>query len=107
MTATVQKQPKQQGYTPGPWHIRNEKDNQGYRGVAVQSADGLCVANIVMDLHDREQANARLIAAAPDLLAALKLAFVQLQGKCGAPFRDLVPTTWRQMEAAIAKAEGR
>jgi hypothetical protein len=49
---------------------------------------------------------ARLIAAAPDMLAALTVAFNCLKGDSGTAFRDMHPATWRQMQAAIAKAEG-
>jgi hypothetical protein len=41
---------------------------------------------------------------APELLDALRLAFVSLQDPCGNAFRDMHPATWRQMQAAIARA---
>ena len=49
----------------------------------------------------------RLKAERDELLAALKPTFTLLQTPCGAAFRDLCPATWRQIEAAIALAEGR
>lgn len=52
-------------HTPGPWHLfRNEVNN----------SDGLTVANIVQFVpayRDVSNANACLIAAAPELLDAL------------------------------------
>ena len=45
-------------------------------------------------------------AASVDMLAALRAAFAVLQGDCGQAFRDLSPSTWRKMEAAIEKAKG-
>lgn len=53
-------------HTPGPWHLfRNEVNN----------SDGLTVANIVQFVpayRDVSNANACLIAAAPELLDALR-----------------------------------
>lgn len=62
-----------------------------------------------ISIHAGDDAEAdklgRLIAAAPDLLEALRSAFAVLKGDTGAAFRDLCPATWRAMEAAISKAE--
>ena len=68
-------------HTPGPWVYRpNKDDNWG----VVRSADGLPVAQACVgrwskdfDTHrtnntDPGEANARLIASAPELLAALE-----------------------------------
>ena len=52
-------------HTPAPWEV---KDQWGY--IKVHSADnGVCV---IHGLDFKAQANARLIAAAPELLAALQ-----------------------------------
>ncbi len=87
-------------HTPGPWYIQDDliRGDYGY------------VADINGGLIN--EANARLIAAAPELLAALQIAheeMVDLQ-----PFEDEDTTgqaTWhakiRQIAEAIAKAEGR
>ena len=56
-------------HTPGPWNVT---------GLYVRERDGGLVASIIDLWHDQKtpkaemDANARLIAAAPDLLAALK-----------------------------------
>lgn len=50
-------------------------------------------------MHDRAEANARLISAAPELLAALKVLI-------GAG-RSAVADDYRQALAAIDKAEGK
>lgn len=59
-------------HTPGPWKVEDDG-----REVVVYAVEGSCrVASIELDnLDDRSHAlrDARLIAAAPDLLAALKL----------------------------------
>lgn len=58
--------------TPGPWHVIPET---GYDRPLIQSADGGLVADMCGREDDAEtQANARLIAAAPELLHALRLA---------------------------------
>ena len=68
-------------HTPGPWSIWNFSDDP--RHVAVgPDAGGLAIADVVAcnahgcytaETESRGQANARLIAAAPDLLAALQM----------------------------------
>lgn len=90
-------------HTPGPWgnHKWNSEEHQ-------ISALGGTVALINHDhshiSDEAADANARLIAAAPDLLAALHRAVNHLimDGvSC-----DDAPQALRQARAAIAKAEG-
>ena len=52
-------------HTPGPWHVA---------GVSVTSADGLhvCDVNGYGATDETKRANAALIAAAPDMLEALR-----------------------------------
>lgn len=113
-------------HTPGPWTFEPEGFAKGgtlkqsYDGRSsgyVRTADRKAVAR-VMNLHgwEAQQANARLIAAAPDLLMALKeaLEFVayatarlkyQSAGKEFEPNRESAEGTLGRMEQAIAKAE--
>src|SRR5438477_10529904 len=60
-------------FTPGPWHVETVYD-EGTSIAVRESAYGLFIA--MVEPHDMEHAdafaNARLIAAAPDLLAALE-----------------------------------
>ena len=62
-------------HTPGPWHFRVDPIHQGQYFIRVQSYGFAPLATVRGDkrstLKDSE-ANARLIAAAPDLLKALK-----------------------------------
>lgn len=63
---------EKQGHTPGPW-VADEAENEW----AVGDADGRIVAYLHqddIDLLSEREANAHLIAAAPDLLKALKAA---------------------------------
>jgi hypothetical protein len=89
-------------HTPGPWEIRRSKmSTDGAFDYAV-SAEG---APVLAEAFGRDakggwppaEANARLIAAAPDMLAALKSWLEEVDGTY--PFESLEPT-----RAAIAKA---
>ena len=78
-------------HTPGPWHVDY---TQG-----IVTKDGVPIAYVYNDYSDTPLPDARLIAAAPDLLAVLKA----IEG-CNVwlPFGLLAQT-----RAAIAKAEGK
>jgi hypothetical protein len=59
-------------HTPGPWRI----DRRGSHNPLIET-DGLTVAEVLDDCHpdaEQQEANARLIAAAPELLAACQAA---------------------------------
>ena len=75
-------------HTPGPW-VRDFEDD-------VLSADGDLVAAVYAGDLDEQEDNARLIAAAPDMLAALEL--IAASGQRNAAYDACV--------AAIAKAKG-
>ena len=55
-------------HTPGPWHIHEGGDN--LHSFVVDSANEGSVCKIAVNHH--EEANARLIAAAPELLELLE-----------------------------------
>ena len=92
-------------HTPGPWHYRPHAVDSNYMLIFCSG-----------DQHEGDnlrgycgEANARLIAAAPELLAALKDVMrscrrdftADAQGECD--FRN----AYSEQIAAIAKAEGR
>ncbi len=88
-----------QKHTPGPWEVHELADGPsktiGPLGVFVAQTIG-----------GNDTANARLIAAAPDLLAACKET-LQCCDAINQDDADLLPSdTISQIEAAIAKAEG-
>ena len=98
-------------HTPGPWCVRNIPTGQRYIG---PSADGSAptVACVLLRANvpdDRLAADARLIAAAPDLLAALRTALTQLE-LLGGVWRkhpdqdDIHAAVLETVDAAIAKA---
>ena len=78
-------------HTPGPWHTAGEQ------GVQIRSAKDQ-IAKVWTMRGNEWKANARLIAAAPELLEALKLA----RSIIGHP--DDAHT--QMIDAAIAKATG-
>lgn len=86
-------------HTPGPWEM-----NVGQDGAVVYHPDQGTIADIPMDLSAHPH-NARLIAAAPELLEALK-------GLLNAPDPDEVGDYTPRLRAvmnanaAIAKATG-
>jgi len=88
--------------TPGPWNIYfNAQDDLVIRKMFPDGQESHVVAHCYSGFD-----NARLIAAAPDLLAALNRVlpqYVALLNSCG--LRSL--STVDQARAAIAKAEGR
>jgi hypothetical protein len=91
-------------HTPGPWTAQNARIVSG-NFTPVAPADG----DTVISLRD----NARLIAAAPELLAELKSARLMLYAFRGARKNMGLPDNHTELnssiasiEAAIAKAEG-
>lgn len=99
-------------HTPGPWRVETEttlvwgacnSDDQTTRGMGYPIADCRTAPSgswASGPSEDEGEANARLIAAAPDLLAALHDAQARLRG-AGMLGGDDDP-----VNAAIAKAEG-
>ena len=95
-------------HTPGPWKVGNSiEQRNGPREATVVAADGV---RVVARLHfnrmpdDPAEANAALIAAAPELLEALKeLSDLFDAWKAGEYLPDSFTT--QPARAAIAKAE--
>lgn len=99
------------GHTKGPWLYGASYGNDSVR---IETPDGKIIGAIrnqrmigqeqgrpVYEWDDEGDANARLIAAAPDLLAALEAA----QDAIEADLHD--GPTLRQIKAAIAKAKAK
>lgn len=93
-------------YTPGPWEM-----NLGVDGAVVYHPDQGTIADIPMDLSAHPH-NARLIAAAPELLEALE----ELERIVSGPISDALTgdalaeagayTALENAISAIAKAKG-
>lgn len=82
-------------HTPGPWSI-------GKNG-RIEAKNGLGKTVVVDELAIGDPANAALIAAAPELLDALKLCSAELFAQCAEKKRAM----WyvEQARAIIAKSE--
>ena len=81
-------------HSPGPWKAYPHDCCPG-NWYFVAGLLGLGKPDVHLD-----EANARLIAAAPDLLAALKMAFAMLKSVANSP------AVLEPIAAAIAKARG-
>jgi hypothetical protein len=87
-------------HTPGPWAICERAPNdQWYVGSTIFSIPLNKRVADISELNADCEANARLIAAAPDMLEALQLLMTAIDGG-HAPQLDI----WDNARAAIAKA---
>lgn len=106
-------------HTPGPWTYEGDHTHRQFNirmlghliGVR-DEAKHICTVNNLPPhvLANRDQAtaeaNARLITAAPDLLAALDRAEAFIAGFEDDDTQDGIPEMLAAMRAAIAKAKG-
>lgn len=87
---------------PGPWELYPVTGKSGKNKLALRAYAGRHICDISI-YDDEDAADARLIAAAPELLAALKLLSAE-------EWRDdddpILISAREQARAAIAKAEG-
>jgi len=89
-------------YTPSPWHI-----GKRYPAGAIYDEKGAEICGFSNLLHPAEiAANARLIAAAPELLAALRATLNPLQQAQNRMGCVVASAAFLSARAAIAKAEG-
>lgn len=112
-------------HTPGPWQSSEmtmiAKDwaalNRGKLNIVVRGSDVIAAVWCGDDRNTTEAANARLIAAAPDMIEALRQAEVALASELDmrnaaddvqdAKYHVPVAPALEAVRAAIAKAEGR
>lgn len=90
-------------HTPGPWGVHPKLSaSENHKGYRVADGDGFFVADVSPRDEDGDEggANAHLIAAAPDLLAAVK-AFLALDDG-----RAFAHESWDDARAAVKKARG-
>lgn len=90
--------------TPGPWRALRLHTGQ----ISIESKTGHYDHKIICVLNADDEANARLITAAPELLETLKSAVEN----CGCSLKErlsghLTACPAPEWEAVIAKAEGR
>lgn len=87
-------------HTPGPWSFYDDS-NDGKTNRIEIVAIGKTVARIYHSVPAEDLPNARLIAAAPDLLWALEFLVAGIEGGVSETYIPLVTA-----RAAIAKATG-
>jgi hypothetical protein len=89
-------------YTPGPWVVYDDSNNGKTNRIEI-AARGKTVARIYHSVPEEDLPNARLIAAAPELLEALEA----VKNWDVSNLALDIPLDVRQkMQAAIAKATG-
>ena len=102
-------------HTPGPWRIIENSDSAGTivgtdptakLAATLNFREDELAIGLLYDANHRGTQNAHLIAAAPDLLAAMKGAMQYLDETLG-PCEDDCECLLHSFHAAIAKAEGR
>jgi hypothetical protein len=93
-------------HTPGPWDYSAKLSaSENHRGFRIwEHGDSWVLADVMPMDEDGKQgeANARLIAAAPELLEALKTCLLIVEHLAA----ESAPTTIAEARAAIAKATG-
>lgn len=91
------------GHTPGPWSL-DDNDLRDEAQMVLADRTGCSIADVFLQGRGGEcEANARLIAAAPELLDALiRVRDNNRKGVTGAAARE----AWAAANAAIAKATG-
>lgn len=105
-------------HTPGPWELDERRDAHQWPDAYIIKGYGANVLACVYDTGNDHvlthgQANARLIAAAPEMLAALQCAAAQLEEDFeisaaqnqNQQWIDNIDATQQTIRAAIAKAE--
>ena len=92
------------GHIPGPWGCVTRRGSWDW--VVYQASDpNIEICQMFHDdteFNETGEANARLIAAAPDLLAALKAMVDRWEPDCSGQDRIM----WENARDAITKAEG-
>ena len=94
-------------YTDGPWHIATGNKNRDFNRWSIRAEKHPCgkggvfpIANVNYTHCRFGQANARLIAAAPEMLDALKEIMADMDSDFGTGY------DYNKARAAIAKATG-
>jgi len=94
-------------HTPGPWEAAEHGDYGDYDGQCiVVLGDDLRIAVVLGEGTPETRANARLMAAAPELLEALQYMTALALGPAGGVSQQQKSDVLTKARAAIAKATG-
>lgn len=95
------------GHTPGPWRAELSETSDGAEFWSIYAADGSAVGYMTLDCDGALAANARLTAAAPEMLGILREI---LSEAVWASYPDaywkVKQASMERLRAAITKAEG-
>lgn len=96
-------------HTPGPWGIKRSKDGSGDIGITAPGVYNVVAECFAAMRHAAERspevdANARLIASAPDLLAALTALAAAARTACDARRYPELTEALSEADAALSKA---
>lgn len=97
-------------HTPGPWTLLDDQTFSTLGDKRVAGANKISPAIVFGGLGEETEANARLIAAAPELLEALKEVTDWLASQRDFELNNALPEEYAAVEnarAVIAKAEAR
>lgn len=106
-TLKKEKESKMSNYTKGPWVAKKVQTQSGYADywvISEKQYNGFQICSTGTDEVTEGAANARLIAAAPDLLDTCKWVLGCLENL---PFSTDAHSAKRELIAVIAKAEGK
>lgn len=93
-------------HTPGPWHLSNLSHRYvRYRLSTDATGYNICDMDVFGGPPDEKEANARLIAAAPELLEALEQ-ICNLERRAFREAWDMLQEVDRLARTAIRKARG-
>lgn len=96
---------KQAKHTPGPWKVVEQTDPPIVSAITPRGE--LDIADVIAQAdQDEDEANARLIAASPELLQACCVALADLEGYLAEWETDPALETVQELRAVIAKATG-
>jgi hypothetical protein len=96
---------QEQTHTPGPWLLGENTPSELDQPIYANGTEGCVgICNVDLDEAEEAEANARLIAAAPDLLAACKW-FIDPPHPIGSNAEKVLKFA-EIARQAIAKAEG-
>ena len=96
-----------ENWTKGPWEIMKYKDPYGGRNLAVEIlTDDIIIAKLGIEIDEECAANAHLIAAAPDLYAALERIYGRLLMSDRYGESHITAEEGEMAEAALKKARG-
>jgi hypothetical protein len=100
MVATMTERNALSAHTPGPWAYDGPPDN-----IHIVQADHPHMRICFLTSNGPTEANARLIASAPDMLAALQRIIKTYDYEYGEPWPERAAQMYRIAKRALAKAE--